>query len=105
MALHPVLVFDAKLSSHPIVQKVESPSEITAIFDTISYEKAGSVLRMLENLVGSKKFEEAVTNYLKKFSFGNTVTDDFLTEVAALVTDFDVKQLMGTWTEQMAIPC
>ncbi|KAH8358639.1 hypothetical protein KR093_001496, partial [Drosophila rubida] len=103
-ALHPVLIFDAKLSSHPIVQKVESPDEITAIFDTISYEKAGSILRMLENLVGSKKFEEAVTNYLTKFKYNNTVTDDFLTEVAALVSDFDVKQLMRTWTEQMGYP-
>ncbi|XP_062127173.1 glutamyl aminopeptidase [Drosophila sulfurigaster albostrigata] len=104
IALHPVLVFDAKLSSHPIVQKAESPSEISALFDTISYEKAGSILRMLENLVGSEKFEEAVTNYLINFTYGNTVTDDFLTEVAAVVSDFDVKQLMRTWTEQMGYP-
>ncbi|KAH8312022.1 hypothetical protein KR044_009052 [Drosophila immigrans] len=59
---------------------------------------------MLENLVGSEKFEEAVTNYLTKFTFSNTVTDDFLTEVAALVSDYDVKQLMRTWTEQMGYP-
>ncbi|XP_032593297.1 glutamyl aminopeptidase-like [Drosophila grimshawi] len=104
IALHPVLVFDAKLSSHPIVQKVESPDEISAIFDTISYDKAGSVLRMLETLVGPEKFELAVTNYLSKYSYKNTVTDDFLTEVAAQVSEFDVKQLMRTWTEQMGYP-
>ncbi|KAH8409848.1 hypothetical protein KR222_009894, partial [Zaprionus bogoriensis] len=104
MALHSVLVFDSKLSSHPIIQKVESPDEITAIFDTISYEKAGSILRMLENLVGEETFREAVTNYLTKYQYNNTETDDFLTEVAALVTDFDVKQLMRTWTEQMGYP-
>jgi len=104
MALHPVLVFDAKLSSHPIVQKAESPDEIVALFDTISYEKAGSILRMLENLVGSEKFEQAVTNYLKKFSFKNAITADFLTEVAAVVSEFDVKELMSTWTEQMGYP-
>ncbi|KAH8399402.1 hypothetical protein KR215_009736, partial [Drosophila sulfurigaster] len=104
LSMHSVLIFDAKLSSHPIVQKVESPDEITAIFDTISYDKAGSILRMLENLVGSEKFEEAVTNYLIKFEYGNTVTDDFLTEVAAVFSDLDVKQLMRTWTEQMGYP-
>ncbi|XP_043068195.2 glutamyl aminopeptidase [Drosophila bipectinata] len=104
LALHPVMVYDAKLSSHPIVQKVETPDEITAIFDTISYEKGGSVIRMLEHLVGSEKFEEAVTNYLSKYQFANTVTDDFLSEVAAVVTDFDVKLLMRTWTEQMGYP-
>ncbi|XP_033165698.1 glutamyl aminopeptidase [Drosophila mauritiana] len=104
VALQPVLVYDAKLSSHPIVQKVESPDEITAIFDTISYEKGGSVIRMLETLVGAEKFEEAVTNYLVKHQFNNTVTDDFLTEVEAVVTDLDIKKLMLTWTEQMGYP-
>nr|XP_036673722.1 glutamyl aminopeptidase-like [Drosophila suzukii] len=104
VALQPVLVYDAKLSSHPIVQKVESPDEITALFDTISYEKGGSVIRMLETLVGSEKFEEAVTNYLVKHQFNNTVTDDFLTEVEAVVTDVEIKKLMLTWTEQMGYP-
>ncbi|XP_017084638.2 glutamyl aminopeptidase [Drosophila eugracilis] len=104
VALQPVLLYDAKLSSHPIVQKVESPDEITAIFDTISYEKGGSVIRMLETLVGAEKFEEAVTNYLVKHQFNNTVTDDFLTEVEAVVTDVEIKKLMLTWTEQMGYP-
>lgn len=101
-----MLVYDAKLSSHPIVQKVESPDEISAIFDTISYEKAGSVLRMLEYVVGSDNFEAAVTSYLNKFKYANTVTDDFLTEVAAQVSgsELDVKLLMRTWTEQMGYP-
>lgn len=37
--LHSVLILDATLSSHPIVQTVTTPDEITAIFDTISYNK------------------------------------------------------------------
>lgn len=37
--LHPAMVTDSKLSSHPIVQTVSNPDEITAIFDVISYQK------------------------------------------------------------------
>nr|CAD7397386.1 unnamed protein product [Timema cristinae] len=37
--LHPVMVLDAVLSSHPIVQSVGHPDEITELFDTISYNK------------------------------------------------------------------
>lgn len=37
--VHPVLILDATLGSHPIVQTVVTPDEITAIFDTISYNK------------------------------------------------------------------
>ncbi|XP_030370508.1 glutamyl aminopeptidase [Scaptodrosophila lebanonensis] len=104
LVAHPVLNFDAKLSSHPIVQPVETPSQITAIFDTISYDKGASVIRMLENLVGAEIFEEAVTNYLNKYQFSNAETDDFISEVAALVSSFDVKVFMRTWTEQMGYP-
>ncbi|XP_030370374.1 uncharacterized protein LOC115620994 [Scaptodrosophila lebanonensis] len=102
--LHSVLNFDAKLSSHPIVQPVETPSQINAIFNTISYDKGASVIRMLEDLVGAEIFEEAVINYLKKYQFSNAETDDFLSEVAALVSSFDVKVFMRTWTEQMGYP-
>lgn len=37
--LHPVLNLDSTLSSHPIVQTVLTPDQITEIFDTISYNK------------------------------------------------------------------
>lgn len=38
-SLHDVLELDATLSSHPIVQNVSHPDQITEIFDTISYNK------------------------------------------------------------------
>lgn len=37
--MHSILAFDAKLSSRPIVHDVKTPDEITAIFDSISYNK------------------------------------------------------------------
>ncbi|XP_066157252.1 glutamyl aminopeptidase-like isoform X3 [Euwallacea fornicatus] len=103
--LHPVLSLDATLSSHPIVVTVTSPDEITAIFDTISYNKGASILRMLENTVGADNFQTAVTNYLKKFQFGNAVTKNFLDEIQAVVDpSFDVSQMMDTFTVQMGYP-
>lgn len=83
--------YDSSVASHPIVQTVENPDQITEIFDTISYEKGASVIRMMEDVVGTEKFEQAVTNYLTKYAFKNAVTDDFLTEVENTGLDFDVK--------------
>ena len=34
-----VFELDSKLSSHPIIQPVNHPDEITELFDTISYGK------------------------------------------------------------------
>lgn len=90
-ALHGVMKYDSSVASHPIVQTVENPDQITEIFDTISYEKGASIIRMLEDVVGTDKFEQAVTNYLIKFKFDNAVTGDFITEVKNTGLDFDVE--------------
>jgi hypothetical protein len=45
--LHPVLMLDASLTSHPIVQTVAHPDEITGLFDTISYSKVSSFTDIL----------------------------------------------------------
>lgn len=37
--LHAVLSLDATFGSHPIIQTVTTPDQITEVFDTISYNK------------------------------------------------------------------
>lgn len=82
---------DATLASHPIVQTVESPNQITELFDSITYSKGASVIRMLEDLVGAEKFRLATTTYLNNNFYRNANTNDFLNELEALNFDFDVK--------------
>lgn len=45
--LHPVLTFDARKSTHAIIQSVATPDEITSIFDTISYNKVRHSLKYI----------------------------------------------------------
>lgn len=103
--LHPVLKIDATLASHPIVKSIESPDEITEYFDTITYSKGAALVRMLENLVTEVKLKNATTNYLSKNVYSTATTEDYLTAVEQEEgLEFDVKQLMKTWTEQMGLP-
>ncbi|XP_041988215.1 glutamyl aminopeptidase isoform X2 [Aricia agestis] len=106
--LHSVLVTDAKVSSHPIVQTVDTPDQITAIFDAISYNKGSSVLRMLEGFIGEDNFRKGVSDYLKKFEFGNTVTQDLLTCLDKYFrsdnSKLNLTYIMDTWTRQMGYP-
>ncbi|XP_050744759.1 glutamyl aminopeptidase isoform X1 [Drosophila biarmipes] len=103
--LHPVLKIDATLASHPIVKSIESPDEITEYFDTITYSKGAALVRMLENLVGEEKLKNATTRYLIRHIYGTATTEDYLTAVEEEEgLDFDVKQIMQTWTEQMGLP-
>ncbi|KAJ8961758.1 hypothetical protein NQ318_021359 [Aromia moschata] len=103
--LHSVLSLDATLSSHPIVQTVVTPDQITEIFDTISYNKGASILRMLESTVGEENFQKGVTNYLKKYAYSNAVTANFLTEIQGVIgNSWDVAEMMNTFTVQMGYP-
>ena len=89
--MHGVMELDATLASHPIVQNVSSPSQIAELFDSITYSKGASIIRMLENLVGSEIFRKATSNYLEKFYYQNAETNDFLNELEALVENSDIK--------------
>lgn len=102
--LHNVMNLDASLASHPIVKVVESPDQIAELFDSITYSKGASIVRMLEDFVGAAKFKQGVINYLNKYSYNSATTDDLLTEIDALGFDYDIKSIVSTWTDQMGFP-
>ncbi|KAK9884995.1 hypothetical protein WA026_009224 [Henosepilachna vigintioctopunctata] len=103
--MHPVLNLDAKLSSHPIIQEVGTPDQITEVFDTISYNKGASILRMLEHTVGEDNFRKGVTNYLNKFKYGNAVTNQLWSEIQDVVgPSINIDEFMGSFTIQMGYP-
>ncbi|XP_058810671.1 glutamyl aminopeptidase-like isoform X2 [Phymastichus coffea] len=103
--LHRAFATDAKLSSHPIVQTVNNPDEITAIFDVISYQKGASVLRMLENFVGTDIFYNSVTKYLKKHAYQNAETMSLFEIIQETIgSKINIASIMDTWTRQMGFP-
>eukprot|EP00058_Branchiostoma_floridae_P012436 XP_002597924.1 hypothetical protein BRAFLDRAFT_79834 [Branchiostoma floridae] len=56
------LKLDALKNSHPIEVPVGHPDEVDEIFDTISYSKGASVIRMLHDFIGD---EEGTSRVLK----------------------------------------
>jgi aminopeptidase 2 len=68
-------------TSHPISVPVNVPDEINEIFDTISYQKGGSVIRMMANFLqlstfnqGTQSEPQIVFNYVKKSFFSRSST-------------------------------
>ena len=85
--LHRVLELDATIGSHPIVVDVDTPEQITSVFDAISYSKGGSVIRMMEGFMGEDDFRRGITAFLKRFEFKNAVTEDLLEELTKASQD------------------
>ncbi|KAM0866611.1 hypothetical protein ACQ4PT_042522 [Festuca glaucescens] len=97
------LRLDALAESHPIEVEVNHASEIGAIFDSISYDKGASVIRMLQSYLGAERFQKALASYIKKYAYSNAKTED-LWAVLEEETGEPVKDLMTTWTKQQGYP-
>ena len=95
---------DARRTTHAIIQHVETPDQINQAFDDITYRKGEAVIRMLEGAVGPDRFRDGVRRYMARYKFGNTVTDDLWTEVAAAASGSPVKPMMDSFTRQGGVP-
>ena len=72
---------DAFLTTHPVVQHVETVEQASQAFDAITYQKGESVIRMLEHYVGADTWRTGVRRYMAAHAYGNTATDDLWREV------------------------
>ena len=97
------LDIDSLDSTRAIEYPVISPSDADGMFDLITYEKGGSILRMLEQFLGQEIFRDGVSLYLTKHSYGNTETDD-LWDALEEVSNLPVKKVMDSWIFQPGHP-
>lgn len=94
---------DSLSSTHPIDVEVESPSQIREIFDAISYDKGGCVLRMLEDHVGEPAFRRGLQRYLANHMYSNATGGDLWAEIGA-ASKSDVPSLVSSWLCQPGFP-
>lgn len=72
---------DALATTHPVVQRIATVEQASQAFDSITYSKGESVIRMLENYVGEEAWRAGVRSYMAKHAYGNTVSDDLWREI------------------------
>jgi puromycin-sensitive aminopeptidase len=94
---------DALDSTRPIEYPVVSPEEAEGMFDVLTYEKGGAVLRMLEQYLGEDTFRDGIRRYLADHAYGNTVTTDLWDAIEA-VSGEPVRRIMDSWILQGGHP-
>ena len=102
-AMNTAMSLDALKTSHPIDVKVNHPSEIREIFDSISYDKGGCILRMLEHFVTEKNFQKGLQKYLKKHEYSNAEGKDLWKSIGD-VAKKPIDKMMKTWINQVGFP-
>ncbi|XP_037790314.1 uncharacterized protein LOC119585704 [Penaeus monodon] len=109
--LQQVFRLDSLQSSHKISIPVCHRDDINENFDSISYLKGASIIRMMSHFLGQDTFKKGLNNYLNSFKYSNAAQDDlwkYLTKAAhqdGHIFDFDtVKMFMDPWTLQKGYP-
>ena len=102
-SMNAAMMLDGLKTSHPIDVKVRKPSEIREIFDSISYDKGGCILRMLEHYVGPKNFKNGLHNYLSEHQYKNATGHDLWNSIGK-VSKKPVKSMMNSWIRQVGFP-
>jgi len=102
-AMLQAMSLDSLRNSHPINVDVKHPAQIREIFDVISYDKGGSVLRMLENYVGVENFRNGLKHYLTKHKFSNAEGQDLWNSIGKIAHK-PVSSMMKTWIDQVGYP-
>ncbi|XP_036591148.1 aminopeptidase N [Trichosurus vulpecula] len=112
--VHDVMALDALASSHPVStpeDEINTPSEISELFDSISYSKGASILRMLSSFLTEDLFKTGLSSYLHAFSYNNTVYQDLWDHLQQAVDrqsevtlPASVQTIMDRWILQMGFP-
>jgi len=102
-AMNVAMGLDSLKTTHPIDVKVNSPAEIREIFDAISYDKGGCVLRMLENYVGEPNFQKGLKKYLSDFKYRNAKGQDLWNAIGK-ASNMPVTSMINTWLKQPGFP-
>jgi puromycin-sensitive aminopeptidase len=94
---------DALSATRPVEYPVLSPADCEGMFDVLTYQKGGALLRMLEQYLGEERFREGVSHYLRTHAYGNTDTSD-LWDAIEHTSGEPVRRTMDSWIWQPGFP-
>ncbi|NXN15882.1 AMPN Aminopeptidase, partial [Indicator maculatus] len=111
--LYVAMATDALTTSRPLSfreEEINTPAQISEVFDGITYSKGASVLRMLSDFLTENVFEDGLQSYLHTFEYNNTVYTDLWTHLQQAVDrrnlslPSSVSDIMDRWILQMGFP-
>lgn len=85
----PAMGLDALQNSHPVEVPLKDPSEISQVFDKITYCKGAAVLHMLHEYVGEEDFKTGIQNYIHA-SLNKVTFHKYLTAMSCLALIFSI---------------
>ena len=87
---------DSLHNSHSVSVNITNLSNIGEIFDTITYKKGASIIKMLISYIGENEFQDGIRLYMKKYAYMATTTDD-LWQCLEFASTKHISEFMHMW--------
>uniref|UniRef100_A0A182QHL7 Aminopeptidase n=1 Tax=Anopheles farauti TaxID=69004 RepID=A0A182QHL7_9DIPT len=103
---------DGRLTIRPMTYYTETRQGISSLFDSIAYDKAACVLRMMSYALGERTFQKGLRYYIQQNKDRGVVEESNLfdsieqaaKEDAVLPITFSVHEIFGSWSNQPGVP-
>ncbi|MEN9710637.1 MAG: hypothetical protein RL441_629, partial [Actinomycetota bacterium] len=93
---------DQMSGTHPVSTDMVDLDTVEVNFDGITYAKGASSLRQLVAFVGEKDFLAGLSQYFKKYAWGNTELKDLLAELEA-ASGRDLSSFTSSWLQTAGV--
>ena len=69
------------------VEHIQTPDNVWAMFNPMTYSKSALVLKMMYHVIGEKPWRDFFVSFVAKHKFGNVDTNDFFDAIKNIGSD------------------
>lgn len=95
---------DSKRVGRPMRQPITDNAQISSTFDSITYQKGGSVLSMVESYLGEAAFQQGVRDHLQRHEHGIATSGEFFAALSAAAKQPLVVDAFRSFVDQPGVP-
>jgi aminopeptidase N len=95
---------DSQSIGRPIRQPIDDNMKIASTFDSITYQKGGGVLSMIESYSGTEEFRRGVQRHLRQHPHGTATSDEFFAAMAAAIGQPGIVDAFSSFVNQPGLP-
>ena len=99
-----VLDRDAGGATRAIRSGPVDEQKVFEVFDSVTYNKGGAVLSMIEQWVGERTFRRGLASYMRERGFSNATAGDLWHHIGRAAGGLPVAAVAASWTDQPGVP-
>ncbi|KTT73710.1 M1 family metallopeptidase [Sphingomonas endophytica] len=95
---------DSQSVGRPIREEITRNDQIASAFDSMTYQKGGQMLVMVEHYLGAERFRRGVRYHLNRFRYGSADANGFFESIAKGSGDPGIVPVFRSFVEQTGVP-